>query len=298
MKTVHGLKVASSLDMPELIDAPDLGGLPDLKIQAGQIPNDLEPWDQRDPDNLQIFIKVPGVLSMLVENGKSITYAPEKGVPEDEIRLFLLGSGLGALLMQRGFLVVHGNAVVPKGRYDALLCVGESGAGKSTTAIAMLQRGHQILADDVAPIDAHGFVHPGMARAKLWQKTADKLGIDTTRLARIRAQDDKFNLPLGAAHATTPTRLSAIFCLSPDPNHKGKPKVEEVTGVAKFVTLRNNLYRPEQLRIMRLEAGLLGRLTALADQTPVYRVSRSLDGFEIDALLDALLDTNEATRHG
>ena len=50
------------------------------------------------------------------------------------VRLYLLGTCMGALLFQRKLLPLHGSAVVINGKAYAF--VGDSGAGKSTLAAA------------------------------------------------------------------------------------------------------------------------------------------------------------------
>lgn len=293
-KTIHGLSVDSTLDLRELADS-DSALPPDILIRQGPVPKvwGEDPYVGGDADRL--WLHIPGTLWMLIEGGSRITYQPATGVAEDALRLFILGSGLGALLIQRGFLVIHGNAVVQPSGEGAFLCVGPSGAGKSTTAVALMQRGLQVLADDVCPVDDDGLVHPGMARIKLWQEAATALGVDTAGLARIRAQDDKFNLPLGVAHARSAQRIHAVFCL--EPADTDRVSVTQVSGMQRFVLLRQNLYRPEYLPVLGLEAGYLKRIAALAAATPIYRVSRPIKGFAIDALVNALLDKAEAGRH-
>ena len=56
----------------------------------------------------------------------------------------------GALLMQRKILPLHGSAVAIDGKAYAI--VGDSGAGKSTLASAFLNKGYQLLSDDVIAV--------------------------------------------------------------------------------------------------------------------------------------------------
>ncbi|MGH1579199.1 hypothetical protein [Planktotalea sp.] len=297
-KTVYGLWVQSTLDLPELLpmrenlsdyaNAPSAPSSPDIVIQRGFVPEQFGPNPFIGAESNRLWLSIPNTVRMMIENGTHLTYAPAPGVPDDALRLFILGSGLGALLVQRGYLVIHGNAVVHPSGSGALICVGPSGAGKSTTAVALMQRGLHVLSDDVCPVDSAGRVHPGMARAKLWQDAAAALDIDTEPLARVRAQDAKFNLPLGTLHATSPQPIRAMFCLeTAETDHVSTARV---SGMERFVAMRRALYRPEYLRALGLEAGSLERLAALAKDIPIYRVTRPKTGFTIAPLLDALLD--------
>jgi hypothetical protein len=56
-------------------------------------------------------LDVPGVARCRVEEGKNISIEPLPGSSPDKVRLFLLGSTMGALLYQRGFIPLHGSAV-------------------------------------------------------------------------------------------------------------------------------------------------------------------------------------------
>ena len=64
-----------------------------------------------------------------------------------DIRVFLLGSCLGALLHQRGVLALHASAIETD--QGAVLFMGDSGMGKSTTLQAFIKRGYKMLADDI-----------------------------------------------------------------------------------------------------------------------------------------------------
>ena len=72
------------------------------------------------------------------------------GANEDHVRLYILGTCMGALLLQRKILPLHGSAIAINGKAYAI--VGDSGAGKSTLASAFLNKGYQLLSDDVIPV--------------------------------------------------------------------------------------------------------------------------------------------------
>jgi len=292
LRRVYGLSVASDLDLPEL-RSDTLEGEPDIQIAQGAVrvlsetdPNHIRAYVEGQPG--QLLLDIPGKLRMLVSNGRSITYSRYPDVADEELRLFLLGSGMGALLMQRGHIVVHGNAIVLDQLDGAAICVGDSGAGKSTTAIAMMQRGHRILADDVCPLTREGVALSGMPRAKLWEDTARGLKIDTTALERLRVDDAKFNLPLGADHCLDPQPARAFFALVPE--EVESVSIRPLMGAEKFTMLRNNIYRADYLGPLGLEAEYLQHVARIASNTPVFRISRPIAGFNVDSVLDAILD--------
>lgn len=121
-----GLNIASDLKIIELL--PNTENAPmDVQIFAGEVPACVE-------ENVhQLKLNVSGVARILIENGQRIIYQRDENVDDDQLRLFLLGSAMGALLQQRGHVVLHGNAISLNDK-TATIFVGKQGAGKSTTA--------------------------------------------------------------------------------------------------------------------------------------------------------------------
>jgi hypothetical protein len=297
-QSIYGLGVSSDLSLPELRPVLDTSrdGAADIVIREGEVApaytSEISEWRHYidgHPDFL--WLNIPNAIRMEIRSGNNIVYHRYPGVDDDEVRLFLLGSGLGAILMQRGFAVIHGNAVVPRGQQGAIICIGDSGAGKSTAAVGMMQRGLAILADDVCPIGSDGNVLSGMARAKLWEATAHQLGIDTSKLSRIRSIDAKYNLPLDSAHCTQPQPVRGFYWLVPD--EVERVTIEPVLGTERFAVLRKNVYRPEFLKPLGLEIDAMRQLAKIATSAPVFKVLRPKNGFDIDGLLDAILANDD-----
>ena len=184
------LNIQSDLYFPELLEQPEYTPADaDLRIQFGDVsPSGLEhplmmqPFCQANAEAL--WLHVPGVAHFLITQGSQITLHPSPGVDEDSIRVFLLGSCMGALLMQRDLFLLHGNAV-KVGRH-CISFVGHSGAGKSTLSGAFFKRGYSILADDVCAVSAAGDVLPSFPQIKLWCDAAHQLNIETQSLRNIR----------------------------------------------------------------------------------------------------------------
>ncbi|WP_374405287.1 hypothetical protein [Pelagerythrobacter sp.] len=292
---LFGQRFRSDIALPEL--GPELArdsrrdDTTAIVIRRGAVPEDgtqvgpqIGPFSHAAPDAL--WLRIPNIARYLVQGGNRVTYAPEPGIDDDSVRVFLLGSCIGTLLLQRGQLVLHGNAfAIGDG---CALCVGPSGAGKSTLAARMMQRGHPVIADDVCPIDAEGRAIPGMARMKLWQDTADRLAIDTSRLRRIRPGLAKYDLPMGETFHAQPLPVRAIYVLSPW--NRETFAVKELSGLAKFQALRDNTYRFRFLKGMALGPGHMRQCGDLAARVPVAELHRPRQGFDIDGLVDAIRD--------
>jgi hypothetical protein len=213
---------------------------------------------------------VAGTARYRVRAGKEIIVDREAIADDASVRLFLLGSSLGALLMQRGLLVLHGNAI--RIGDACLVCVGDSGAGKSTLAAAFALKGHEVLADDVVAVDSAGRALPGLPRVKLWQDAADQLGISTPGLARISPELEKFNWPLGMPGADEPLPIRWLCLLTAD---EADSPIESIGGHQRFCVLRDNSYRYHFLTGMSALQDHLGQCARLAQKVQIYKLRRS-----------------------
>lgn len=287
----YNLTIHSELPLPELTLSSEEKVI-DVHIRFGQVPhNGIAGGTQLGPflwtTDHALWLKVPDVATFYALNGNEIIVDPAPDIDEDSIRVFLLGSAFGALLFQRGYLVMHGNAI--RIGDQCMICVGHSGSGKSTLAIGFMQRGFSILADDVVPVDKDCFAIPGFPRIKLWQDVASQLKIDTKGLQRIRPELEKFNLPL-LTHQFVNERIPVrwVYILSTEEN-QDEIIFEPIQGMQRFVPLRNNTYRVKYLDGMALKLDHLKLCGKLASNIRLARVTRPRRGFQLDKLIDHLL---------
>ena len=158
-------------------------------------------------------LTVEGIGRFRVHNGEKIAWQrTDQSVSDQDLRTFLLGSAIGALMIQRGMLVLHGNALERDGQ--AIVCLGQSGAGKSTLAYALMQQGWRLLADDLVAITPESQVLPGIPRIKLWHDAAKAFGLKPDALPPIRQGMQKYSL-LGEAieRAVQPSPLKAMYLI-------------------------------------------------------------------------------------
>ena len=81
------------------------------------------------------------------------------------------------ILVRRGLLSFHAAALAKKGR--AILIMADKGAGKSTLSWALQQQGWQLLADDLArveAVDGRWSTYPGHRQTKLTPEAAQAFG--------------------------------------------------------------------------------------------------------------------------
>jgi hypothetical protein len=292
----HGLRIASEFACPELAPATFADLAADVIICLGQTPAALEDpvkaggFYQAKPNQFLLALDQIQIARFWVQDGNRITIEPAPGSDEDTIRLFLLGSALGALLHQRGQIILHGSAVETE--RGAVIFVGPSGVGKSTLAAALQQKGYRVLADDVSSIvydeaAREAQVHPGLAHLKLWADAAEQLDLSAVATRRVRPELEKYALPLSNPFAQAPVRLCAVYILSD--SNLGEWRIESVAQLQKVEMLVANTYRQRFLVGLGMRQQHFQQITRIASQVRVYRVTRPAIGFCIAELCERLI---------
>jgi hypothetical protein len=272
---VFGLRVRSEIVLPELLPA-HAGSEPDVTIRAGSVvaPSDTSPGLQVHDGGLVLLI--PEVGRYRIEGGKAITVDAAPGVPDRNVRLYLLGSVFGAMLHQRGLLPLHANAV-EIGRKAAAF-MGPSGEGKSTLAAWFHDHGHRLVADDVCVVrfDGEGkaLALPGMSRLRLWQDVLEASGRRTEDYQRSYANDEswnKFDVPIDhAADAARPVPIAALYVL----RHSDEFGFRKLDGIEAADAVFANTYRGSYVTAAKGEQSHWLASVALVRSTPVFELSR------------------------
>ncbi|MDF1684322.1 MAG: hypothetical protein P1U36_06650 [Legionellaceae bacterium] len=285
-----GLNIQSALNLPELLACSDnLNIKPDVTIQFGDVSRIglIEAvvkgaFYQSNHDEL--WLDVPNVARYLITHGNCIIIDPYEHADEDSIRVFLLGSGMGALLMQRDLFLLHANAIKMG---DACVSFsGNSGAGKSTLSAAFMSRGYSVLADDVCAVNQAGHVMPSFPQVKLWADSSHKLDIKTGGLRRIRPNIEKFAVPLEQQFYATNLPLKVLYILNS--HNQDTFEFKSIEGMQKMLPLKNNTYRHQYLKGLGKTKKHLKHVGSLASQVDVVRITRPKNGFQLDKLVELI----------
>lgn len=290
-----GLTIACDQRLSEFAVASPGAGQPDVFITQGYVSRPAPTGHSLDATYLDgpaecLDLNITGQIRFLIEEGCRLTYWPAPETSLAKQRLLVLGTGLCLLLMQRGCLVLHANSVVARNERGAFICVGQRGAGKSTTALAFHAQGFRLLGDDVCALDAENRVLPGIARAKVLLDTARHLGMAGQLGATISPGIPKYEVPfsLDPTHPAKPLR--AVFWLVPDETD-APTNISRVLGLEAFSVLRRNVHRAEFLPALGLEAPYMQRLIKLAQDIPVFKITRPTLRFDTDSVVDAIIST-------
>lgn len=297
-----GLTVTSEIMLPEL---PLAHGNADVCIRYGKTPVELDNALFRQENcqagPAQLLLNIPDAGRFHVKNGNSIIVEPVAAADEKTIRLFLLGTAFGALLMQRGILPIHGSAIALDGR--GIIFTGASGAGKSSLLAAFRQQGAKFLTDDVTAvsIDADGtpWLNPAYPQQKLWRDSAEAIGLNLDGYTRVLPDMDKYALPSASGFCSTAVPLFAICELQPKPC--SDVSIHPLDKGDTLSILIQNTYRPWLVRGLGLKVHHFKQCTELCARIRGLRLIRTSGIFSLAEqvrLVRAHLDIAQEKCHG
>lgn len=292
---VHGLRVASSIELTDLTPADDNDDGVDVEISEGDVPESL--GDQANQagaywqtDATRMLFEAPGIARYLIADGRMIRFQPCAGHARDDhaIRVYMLGTALGVLLHQRGLFALHASGVAtPSG---AWLFTGHSGAGKSTL-VAWLHRrfGWPILSDDVTVIDAAEgglLARSGIPRLRLWRDALAALSVPEDGLVRDLVRFDKFQMPLGPMHDGAIPLRGLVLLESVEDTQSA---VTRLRGHEALATVMGSVYRHEFAQVWRAPGSLFLDSARIATSMSVLKFSRPRSLADYDRHLEPLI---------
>lgn len=288
----YGLSIKSEFELEEVQSCPPLPDYcVDLTIRIGEIGGEacdalapLHPQVRVGPGRL--WLNIPDVAVYSVTDGAEVLVRPYDGSDPGAVKVYLLGTCIGAALWQNGFTVLHGNAV--KIGDGVAICVGHSGAGKSTLATEFVRRGYPVIADDVVAIDENNMVIQGIPRIKLWQKSLDYFEMDNAELSRIRAGEDKFSVQFETLTGEKRLPVDWIFILQPE--DCALPHIEPISRVEALAQLFEHSYRSELIPGFGLQKSHFVKCTKIASRAKFAILQRPKSGFYLNELCDEIVN--------
>ena len=288
--SAFGAEISSDLVFPEL-QTSDSASDALVQIQQG----DHEQWPSLEPSPhstpaMQLApqdwrLELEGIGWFRATGGERLEWQRwDDSVSDRDIRTFAVTSGLGALAIQRGALVLHGTALERDG--EAILLLGHPAAGKSTLAWCLIQEGWRLLSSELVAIGSDGVVQPGMHQLKLWHDAAMALELNWAQLPPVRKGLKRYAL---VAEELTcmpqPTPLRLIYALNRTKEDSGKEDDTEAEDEKEKVSLkasrnfsqttalmrlRNQAFHARMYRGMDAEAQLFMQAAALARTVPLH----------------------------
>jgi hypothetical protein len=228
-----------------------------------------------------------------VSNGTRVDVHPFADAGDREVRLFLLGTAIAAVFYQRGLLMLHAS-VVDLGNAAVVLC-GRPGAGKSTTAAALVAGGGTFVCDDLGRVElraGRAWAYPSIPRLKLHAEALDMLRAGPTGFERDHYRANKFHVPQTPVAAGTAVPIRGVYLLEwadSGPDITRLSGLEALQGLVQAAT-----YRPAVLEPMERLGSYWQQCAAVVAATRVWRVRRPRAWDRLDALVAGIHRTHKA----
>jgi hypothetical protein len=215
-------------------------------------------------------------LRFAVQGGHTVFVAAAKHYNADDISLYINGSCMGAIAIQRGHVPLHISGVQLGNHMIAIS--GESGAGKSTMAALLATRGLAHFTDDVGVVDPAQdplLVLPMPKGIKVASDVAQDLdvsvGVQVSEAFGLqkRYADD---LPQSNADAL---EFGPLYIINTD--DADDFAIHELKGGAKYTEIRKAIYREEWLGAFFTPQEIFALIINLAAKIPVYAFDRPRD---------------------
>ncbi|VDN46151.1 conserved protein of unknown function [Petrocella atlantisensis] len=294
---VFGLNLYSDFEITEL-DTSD--GEQDVRVLLGTVPkciNEvLEQSDQYQLSRTEFAFDIDSVAKYYIRKGREIIVEPYPEAEMDRVIVYLLGTAMGVLLIQRNRVAIHGS-VVSVGQ-SAIIITGDCGAGKTSLSSAFRKNGYGFLADDIAAVSMNqnqqALVHPAFPQQRLCTDTALKMGYDLKTLKLASMEENKYIVKLEEQYIGEKMPLAAIVEI-----RIGDSKevlLEELRGIEKIKYIEKNIYCGALYDTIGFTNDYYRALLLIVKNTSFYRVSRPKHGFTVEEQLKRIM--SELTNKG
>ena len=287
-----GLQFNSRIFFPELEEVKLITN-PDVTIEV----SDLTSLWQKEGNERKFVVKQGRVLFKIedtgifcVEEGERVVVSPLGKANVDKMRLYILGSCMGAILLQRKILALHGSAIAINGKAYAI--VGDSGAGKSTLAASFIANGYKILSDDVIPVSLSNqipIVTPSYPQQKLWSRSLEKFGMNKKEFNPLFEREDKYAIPVNKHFYNDALPLGGIIELSK--SECDQVELSTIRSLQAIHTLFNHTYRNFFVPRLGLIEWHFKITSQISGQVPCYHIDRPTSQFTAGEIRDLILFT-------
>lgn len=287
-----GLKIKSMILLPELTVINNPIESSDVVIEFSDLDN---LWAEKAAkqggiivEDQIVMFQIPETATFLISEGCKITVSPMQNCDENKMRLYILGTCMGVILMQRKVLALHGSAISIDGKAYAF--VGNSGAGKSTLASAFMEKGYQLISDDIIPliIDKNGVltVIPTYPQQKLWQESLQYFGMDSSKYNPLFEREKKFAIPV-SNYCDYPIPLAGVFEITK--TNERNATINPIKNLERFRTLFNQTFRHTLIPRLGLTEWHFGESSHIINKTKMYKIQRPSVGFTAPTLVEMII---------
>lgn len=246
---VYGMKITSTIEIPEFpIIEGKCEGSDVVEIITDKLPEDIRvkiqngKYDFMSKDS--IWFHVNEVADFWIKEGKKVVISPCEHCDTGRLKNYIMGSVMGFLLLQRQEVAIHGGTVVVDGK--GIIITGHGGAGKSTLALTLGERGYKYLSDDISMVKIADklYVEPGFPYHKLCLDVIEKKKLNKVDYLTCRgAKEVKYVVPDFEGFEKQPVPLHSIWEIAVD--DVDCLCVEEIKKSDKVKKIISNIYKSE-----------------------------------------------------
>lgn len=238
----------------------------------------------------RLCLTVPDIAQYDVSGGNEISIFPTPQAHPTDIRAMLFNAVLALLAHQRGLLPLHATAIRRQGRTIAF--VGHAAVGKSTLAATLVQRGYELLSDDITILDttcAAPIVVPTIRRIKLWRDALEALGIPVAGLAKNRSTQEKYIYCPAKPDAASdsPIKLERLYIL----NNTGLTSMRAVASAKERLSLTallNFVALPGVAAALGTAAAMVRMGIDMLKEVQIYELAYHIDYNNVQPSVDAV----------
>jgi len=289
---ICGVVVASEIELAGSLPLERANQSHDVIMRWGEVPQTLlnattsrPGWDAHGD---HFLLRAPGVGRFLLKRGQEVVFELDPGVPAQAGAAYLQGTVMGALLHQRGGIVLHASGIEADG--GAILFAGASGEGKSTLVAALSTRGYPVVCDDVSHVsfnqEGRPLVSSDARRLKLTDESIHATGLEIGRREAVLANTDKTYVKPAKHWTGSDLPLRAVYLLRSAAVDDAV--VARLPSALALDALRVNAHRPKIV----LHTGQLPRYfqasVKILEYAPVYVIERGRDLSKLAATIDIL----------
>lgn len=290
---VYGLKIKSDIEIKEFIKIENENN--DIDIVLGQAPDEIKSMISKGSissySKTKVWFHIDDVATYYIVDGTTILVDPCENHDETLLRVYLMCSCLGFIMLQREQVAIHGGVINIDG--NAVIFTGDRGTGKSTLTTALRNKGHQFISDDVAAtyFDKVPYVYPGFPYQKLCDDAMDSLGYEREGLSTIVGEDKvKYIVPAFDSFYDKSAPLTSIVKL--EVGDVDKVTIDKVIGQEKLMLIMKNVYRQEFLGFMGgMTPVFIKKCVDIAKNITCYKVTRPKEGFTVNEQINLIEDT-------
>jgi len=217
-----------------------------------------------------------------IEDGKTIEIESFSNIPNIELELYILGTAMGTIMIQRDEFPIHGSFVSNENVGIAIL--GDSGAGKTTLATQFALNDWKIVTDDVMRINIDNCisnVHASYPSQKQWLNNEKEFKISIDKNLAIHNRIDKYYFSEKSWFSSKSLNLNYMFEIIE--SDVTDVTITELINSDKIDLLLRNSYRYFIIDYCQKHLKHLAFILKLSTTVKIYKIERPIGIFSVES---------------